>query len=136
MEVFLRLFLSLPNHMGGLGLSGGVFNHPIDVDGTSGRLLGQQVCYVDYYFPALKLGYEYQGEQHNYTIDQDARRLTLLGALGYRMIPVTKSQLYLPELRRAFFVRVLRAHHVKQRIRTEKYGQSLERLHELLPRWG
>ena len=134
MEVFVHLFLSLPNQFGGLGLSGGVYNHKVSLDERAQAVMGQQACYIDYCFPELKIAYEYQGDQHNRTVDQDSRRMQVLRSLGYNVVTITRSQLYVPQARNHFFEFVLKLHDVRQRIRTQKYEQNLERLHELLPR--
>ncbi|MDI9470169.1 MAG: DUF559 domain-containing protein [Bacillota bacterium] len=136
MEIFLHLFLSLPNHMGGLGLSGGVFNYEVTLDAKAKAALGQQSCFIDYCFPELKIAYEYLGEQHNRTVNQDSLRTQVLRSLGYNIVTVTASQLYTPLSREHFFAFVLKQHGVYQRIRTEKYELNLQRLHELLPRLG
>ncbi|MDI9469147.1 MAG: DUF559 domain-containing protein [Bacillota bacterium] len=136
MEVFVHLFLSLPNQYGGLGLSGGVFNYEVILDEKAKAAMGQQSCFIDYCFPELKIAYEYQGEQHNRTVDQDSRRTHVLRSLGYNVITITCSQLYTPLTREHFFAFVLKQHGVRQRIRSEKYEPNLQRLHELLPRLG
>ena len=78
MEIFLAMFLSLPRSLGGLGLKGGVFNYPLLMDGESFAAIKKNQCFIDYCFPKEKIGYEYQGEIHNSSVDQDSSRIMAL----------------------------------------------------------
>lgn len=50
MEVFVHLFIGLPNHLGGLGLSGGIFNYKIKLNHDGKIALNQENCFIDLCF--------------------------------------------------------------------------------------
>lgn len=134
MEIFLHLFLGLPNHLGRLGLKGGVFNYGIALNDAGKKALKQNICYVDYYFPEKKVGFEYQGMFHNDSMDSDAVRFAALKHLGHDVLNVTKIQVYNPAIRQQFFQVALDMLDQKLQIRTEKYSVNLQYLHRILPR--
>ncbi len=135
MEVFVDMFLGLPNVLGGLGLKGGVFNHEVKLSDISSNALKQERCFIDYCFPREKIACEYLGSYHNGTIDKDSLRTTALMNMGYTVVPISKSQLYDPASRKQLFTYVARKHETRVRIRTSKYESGLNRIHELLPRF-
>ncbi|NCC84829.1 MAG: hypothetical protein EOM03_11995 [Clostridia bacterium] len=134
MEVFVALFLSLPNHLGGLGLKGGYFNYKVELDPRGSAALGQGVCYIDYCFPDAKIACEYLGDEHKNTVDNDSVRNMALARMGYRVVTVTKSQLYHPEKLDQFLQQLAEMHGTKIRIRSKKYETAHRRICELLPR--
>lgn len=72
-------------------------NWPVEVDGVT-------IALIDLAFPELKLGFEYEGEQHLIDPSQwaaDIRRYEALADLGWRIIRLTKADLaprYAPRL--------------------------------------
>lgn len=134
MEVFVGLFLSLPNHLGGLGLKGGCFNYIIQLDRQGAAALGQDSCYVDYCFPAKKIAFEYLGETHKNTLDFDSARNMTLTRLGFTVITITKSQLYNPLKLSQLLDQAADLCGAKIRIRTKKYVTAQLRIRELLPK--
>lgn len=134
MEVFVHMFLGLPNHLGGLGLKGGIFNYEVKLGLEGSNALRQKHCYIDYYFPDKKIGYEYQGGSHVGTYDFDSARSVALERLGYKIIPITKSQLYDHNKRKQLFEYICAEHDLRFRIRTKKYAIGVEKIYEALPK--
>ncbi len=135
MEIFVHLFFGLPNHLGGLGLKGGELNYRLDLNADGQKAMGKRVCFVDYCFPEQKIACEYLGEIHAGSLDYDSTRTTAISDMGYRVITITKSQLYNHDRRMQLFKRVLKAHKIHRRIRTDKYEFWQNRIHTLLPRF-
>ncbi len=134
MEIFVDMFLGLPNFMGGLGLKGGVFNYEVILSSESAVAIGQDRCFIDYCFPSARIAYEYQGTDHNTSIDQDSSRMMALRRMGYNIITVTKSQLYIPEKLQQLLRYAAKTHKTKIRLRSKSYAESFQRIHTLLPR--
>lgn len=134
MEVFVHMFLGLPHHLGGLGLGGGFFNYKIVLDKESSQALKQKNCYIDYCFPKIKMAYEYQGEYHNETIDQDSSRIMALNRMGYTVKTITKTQLYDSSKLNQLIRYVAKKHKKRIQIRTVNYNTNFLRLRSLLPR--
>ncbi|NLJ70496.1 MAG: DUF559 domain-containing protein [Clostridiaceae bacterium] len=134
MEVFVHLFMGLPHNLGGLGLQGGLFNYRIELDKESSLALKQKNCYVDYCFPKIKMVYEYQGEYHNETIDQDSSRIMALNRMGYTVKTITKTQLYNLNKFNQLIRYIAKKHKKRIQIRTDNYQSNFLRLRNLLPR--
>ena len=135
MEIFVDLFLGLPMCMGGLGLKGGVFNCEIILDYESSQAIKKDRCFIDYCFPEPKIGYEYQSEYHNQTIDQDSSRSMALSRMNYRITTITKSQLYDKNKLKQLLFYAAKIHKIKYQIRTPNYEKNLNRIRQLLPRF-
>lgn len=133
MECFVDMLLALPYRHGGLGLKGGVFNYRIDLDREGQLALGRNVCFADYCFPERKIIYEYNGEQHAATIDEDSRRTLALQRQGYTVITITKTQLYSRNALHQLLQHVADVHQVRVRIRTSRYEEGLRAIQTLLP---
>lgn len=134
MEIFIAMFLSLPHALGGLGLSGGVFNYELQLDTESSIALKKNVCFIDYCYPKEKIAYEYQGEVHSGTIDQDSSRILALKRLKFSVITITKSQLYDPNKLAQLLRHAAHIHKKNVFIRAKSYDYHYQRLRELLPR--
>lgn len=134
MEVFVDLYLGLPNYLGGLNLQGGIFNYKVELDTEGSVALGQSICYIDYCFPKEKIAYEYLGDGHNSSVDYDSGRNMALKRMGYHVITITKSQLYNASKLSQILHEASDVHGKKIRIRTEKYKTSRQRIQQLLPR--
>lgn len=134
MEVFVDMLISLPVALGGLGITGGVFNFEVELTPRDAKSLGQKRCFVDYCFPEEMIAYEYQGAHHERTIDQDASRTNTLMSMGFSVIPISKSQLYVPEKRAQLLDFITHQHKKRIRTRTPKHEKHLRRIHDLLPR--
>ncbi len=133
MEVFLAMFLSLPHALGGLGLKGGIFNYRLSLDDEGINALKKDTCFIDYCFPKEKIAYEYQGEIHSNTIDQDSSRIMALTRQKFTVITVTKSQLYDPGKLSQLLFHSIQLHNVEKRTRTKRRELYLHRIRELLP---
>lgn len=135
MEIFVHMFLGLPNNLGGLGIEGGIFNHEIKLNNAGKNALKQNSCHIDYCFPEVKIGIEYQGGHHQRTMDQDSARTTALEDQGFKIVAVTKTQLYDPAQRAQLFRYILKLFKKRHRIRNTQFEISLRRIIELLPRY-
>lgn len=136
MEIFLAMLLKLPYSLGGIGLKGGNFNFEIILDRESSRAIKKNRLYVDYCFPKEKIAYEYLGEYHETTIDQDSIRNMTLRRIGYEVIPITKSQLY-NEYRLKQFLDNAAVDHGKRiqfHNNENKYLEMQRKIRNLLPR--
>lgn len=136
MEVFVDLFLGLPSSLGGIGLKGGIFNHEVVLDKENAKAIGQDRCYIDYCFPLEKIAYEYQGAVHNTSVDQDSNRMTALSCMNYRVITISKSQLYNREKLQQLIKYVTKTHNFRIRQRNKSHESHFERIHALLPRYN
>ncbi len=134
MEIFVHLLIGLPNHLGGLGIEGGVFNGAVELNADGKKALGMRYCFLDYSFPELKICIEYQGEHHNSCVDYDSVRFTALEEMGYKIIIITKSQLYNSDRRAQLVKLILKLFNRKQRVRTSKYILEYDNTWKMLPR--
>ncbi|MDI9469264.1 MAG: hypothetical protein QM296_03565 [Bacillota bacterium] len=133
-EVFVDLFIALPHALGGLGIKGGCFNHEVILTDAEAAAMRADRFYIDYCFPDAKIAYEYQGRHHDNTTDRDTRRNLALSRLGYQLVPVTRSILYVPNQLSLFLQQVTNIHRIRLQIRCDQYERGLHRIHELLPR--
>lgn len=133
MEIFLAMFLGLPQSLGGLGLKGGVFNYRLSLDDEGFAAIKKNSCFIDYCFPKEKIAYEYQGGVHSDTIDQDSSRIMALTRQKYTVVTVTKSQLYDPNKLSQLLLHAMYLHKVRKRIRSKSYNKNFQRLRHLLP---
>lgn len=134
MEIFVAMFLSLPNALGGLAIPGGVLNYKVELDKLSARAIRKNNLYIDYCFPNQKTGYEYQGIFHNNTMDEDSNRKMALKRMGYEIITITKTQLYDREKLTLWLIDAAKTNGKKLRIRTHRFIKYFDRIIELLPK--
>lgn len=134
MEIFVHLLLGLPNNLGGLGIKGGIFNYPIELNDAGKKALNQDFCYIDYYFPEQKVGFEYQGAYHNGSMDFDSVRRAALDQMGHKIITVTKIQVYDSDKTAQLLQLAQNALGKKSRIRTDNYLTRQRQIIDALPR--
>lgn len=134
MEVFVDLFIGLPNSLGGLGLKGGIFNFKVELDPEGAAALGQKTCFIDYCFPETKIAYEYLGDSHNNSIDYDSVRNMALHRMGFQVITITKTQLYNHLKLNQLLRQAAKISDARVRIRTENFAVRQRRIRDLLPR--
>lgn len=95
-EVEMFLLATLPRRLGGFGLSGAVMNARVTPSSRDAALLDRsdrQYADIDLYWPAAKVGIEYQGRYHEDTLSEDRRRLNMLTSMGLRVLQVDNQQL-------------------------------------------
>lgn len=94
-EVDMQLQYSLPPQYGGYDLGLPKMNDEVTLEGVAKSLLpGHKHIYIDLSWPELKIGCEYQGEQHRDQIDSDCSRELAAEAMGYKLWYIAKTQLY------------------------------------------
>lgn len=94
-ETMLAMHLSLPYRLGGLGLPAPVLNPTLKLTSFQQRLAGKQHLVPDLYWPASKVGMEYDSDEFHTgsrKIARDSHRRDVLAHLGIREISVTKLQ--------------------------------------------
>jgi hypothetical protein len=97
METLLAMLLFLPYNLGGYGLAKPLLNKRIDVGKTAKRAIAKSYYRCDLYWPAAKLGIEYDSDTYHTgaaRIAEDAKRRNALAYLGIQSLTVTKQQLY------------------------------------------
>lgn len=97
MESMAFMVLTLPNTLGGFGLSDPVFNYEIKIRGDYGRRLGQNRCYVDLYYKSAKVAVEYDSFAFHSSPSeqgQDALRAAILERHGITLMSMKTIQLY------------------------------------------
>lgn len=99
-EAKLCLAIVAPRTLGGQGLPKPKLNAEIRVEGTASSLTQRSVIRPDELWEELKLILEYMGSRHAEVrrMGEDASRDNTLGAMGYKVIHVTKRQVQDPRL--------------------------------------
>lgn len=94
METATALMIALPQRLGGLGHRGIELNCRLDVPAHARPLTRSAELEVDILAPSMKVGVEYDGEDHAEAAQRsrDAERLATLAAMGIRMHVITKGQ--------------------------------------------
>lgn len=94
METATALMIALPQRLGGLGYRGIELNYRLDVPAHARPLTRSTELEVDILAPKMKVGIEYDGEDHADASQRarDAERLATLAAMGIRMHVITKGQ--------------------------------------------
>lgn len=94
-EVELHLLLALPAGLGGYGLEGDVLNWRLDLGAEDAAIADRpdrRWAEVDLAWPERAVGLEYQGREHEGTVEADRRRLNMLAALGVRVLQMDAAQ--------------------------------------------
>ncbi len=97
MESLAYMFLTLPNALGGYGLSGAVFNHEIRLNGNVPSHFRQRCCFADLYYKRAKIAVEYDSyAYHSRPQEQgkDAMRSIILNRKGVSVLHMNTIQLY------------------------------------------
>lgn len=94
METATALMIALPQRLGGLGYRGIELNRRLDVPAHARPLTRSTELEVDILAPSVKVGVEYDGEDHAeaHQRARDAERLATLAAMGIRVHVITKGQ--------------------------------------------
>lgn len=94
METATAIMVVAKRSQGGLGYTRVEFNHRVDVPNEFKYLAKAGYFEIDVYAPASGTGIEYNGSDHldKQRSASDAERMTVLSALGFRMIVLTGTQ--------------------------------------------
>lgn len=94
METATAIMVVAKRSQGGLGYTRVELNHRVDVPNEFKYLAKAGYFEIDVYAPASGTGIEYNGSDHldKQRSASDAERMTVLGALGFRMIVLTGTQ--------------------------------------------
>lgn len=94
METATALMIALPQKLGGLGYRGIELNRRLEMPAHARPLTRSTELEVDILAPGMKVGIEYDGEDHAEAAQRarDAERLATLAAMGIRMHVITKGQ--------------------------------------------
>ncbi|MFA5527882.1 MAG: hypothetical protein WC996_04640, partial [Peptostreptococcales bacterium] len=97
MESIAYMILTLPNALGGYGLSGVVFNHEIKFKDKADKSMGQKRCFADLYYKSARVAVEYDSFTfHNSPLKQgkDAMRSAILERQAVEVMHMSTIQLY------------------------------------------
>lgn len=94
METATAIMVVAKRSQGGLGYAKIELNHRVDVPNEFKYLAKSGYFEIDVYAPASGTGIEYNGSDHldKQRSASDAERMTVLSALGFRMIVLTGTQ--------------------------------------------
>lgn len=94
METATAIMVVAKRSQGGLGYTRVELNHRVDVPNEFKYLAKAGYFEIDIYAPASGMGIEYNGSDHldKQRSASDAERMTVLSALGFRMIVLTGTQ--------------------------------------------
>lgn len=97
-EIDLTLPLTMPREFLGCGMPVPELNHKISLGRRSGRMLGQDTCYVDLYWPGPhgqddSCGAEYLGKRRHKNIGEELTRANALELEGVEVHLVANEQL-------------------------------------------
>lgn len=94
METATALMIALPQKLGGLGYRGIELNRRLEMPAHARPLTRSTELEVDILAPGMKVGIEYDGEDHAEAAQRarDAERLATLAAMGIRMHVISKGQ--------------------------------------------
>ncbi|NLJ70491.1 MAG: DUF559 domain-containing protein [Clostridiaceae bacterium] len=134
MEIFVHMFFRLPVMLGGRAIEGGCFNYQVVLTKELAKALNKEILFIDYCFPDKKIAYEYLGNYHNQSVDQDSKRNLALKRMGYDVITISKSQLYDKNNLQQLLLHVQKLHKKRNYIRTKEYEKNFHKLWLLLPR--
>lgn len=110
-EINLYLLLSLPPELGGAGIEGLRFNYLVEAKANEAACLDRsdrKAFRIDLGVPELHKGVEYQGKQHEGTVDADRERQNALLALGEQVLQVKYADLVDPAKCRRLVAQVSR----------------------------
>ena len=93
MEIKLLMLLCCPLRLGGYGLPQPILNRTI-VAGRSAAIVDKSSYRPDISWPDRKVAVEYDGKMAHLDAHQDKRRINDLEAMGWKVISVTKRELY------------------------------------------
>ncbi len=136
MESITYMILTLPHALGGYALKGAVLNYEIELKRDAVSRLGQNYCYADLYYKAMKLAVEYDSfTYHNSPSEQgkDAMRSAVLERQSIDVMHLTTIQLYDKEACRDFAYNLASRLGKRLQICTKKFDEMHALLRELLP---
>ncbi len=97
MESIIALLLCLPCSMGGYGIPLPVLNERVEIDSRVKGLTDRKFFKCDLFWPQARLALEYDSELEHTAAERifnDAKKRNVLEAMGYRVLTVTKPQVY------------------------------------------
>ncbi|MFA5634359.1 MAG: hypothetical protein WC977_00500 [Anaerovoracaceae bacterium] len=136
MESVAFMILSLPNVLGGYGLSGAVFNHEIKLKDEAAKRLGQKRCFADLYYKKVKVAVEYESFAHHSSPSEqgkDAVRSAILKRQSIEVLHLSTIQLYDKEACKDFSYNLATRLGKRIQIRTKEFEPMNTLLRELLP---
>lgn len=133
-EAKLCLAIVAPRTMGGQGLPKPKLNAEIRVDGRASSLTQRSIVRPDELWEELKLILEYMGSHHAEArrMSEDASRDNTLGAMGYKVIHVTKRQVQDPRLYRGLMEHLRIELGARKEIPSQRILERQETLRSLL----
>lgn len=137
MESITYMVLTLPHALGGYGLKGALFNKEIKLREDSAKLLKQERCFIDLYYPYAKIGVEYDSFAfHSSPTEQgkDLLRATSLSRQGIDIMRISTIQLYDKGACKEFALMLASRLGKRINIRTERFEEMQRLLLALLPK--
>jgi hypothetical protein len=94
-ETELAMLMGLPPRLGGYGFTEFELNARVPTSSLARGMTGSAYLLVDEYFPAARVGLEYDGMVHADTsrMARDAARRAALSSMGIEIVTVTGEQL-------------------------------------------
>ena len=95
METLDEMFLCLPCHLGGYGLTAPAMNYPIPITGQAARFVKENPCRGDMCWPDAKLDVEHLGgfdHSSPKALSADRARVNAIKEMGYEVIELTGGQ--------------------------------------------
>lgn len=137
LESIIYMLLTLPNKHGGYGLTGACFNHEVLLRKEAAKRLKQQKCYIDFYYPKVKIAIEYDSlKYHRNATSQgkDQLRATALSRQGIRVFSLKPIQLYNRDSFEEFVQNLALRLGKRIRIRSKNFESNHRKLRKLLPK--
>ena len=125
-EIELAMNLKAPRHRRGAGISDIELNKRIELLDKEKHLLKKSYIEIDIFCPSILLAIEYQGYQHNETVNQDEMRRNILLRKGFTVETVSSGILDAGPNFEIFLQRVTRAMGIKLKSDADSIMQRMD----------
>lgn len=136
MESLVFMILTLPNSLGGYGLSDAVFNKEIEIKEEARSRLGQYRCFADMYYEKAKLAVEYQSFKHHSNPMEQGRDMVRSAAMesqGIAVMHLSTIQIYDARACREFAFNLSERLGKRMQIRASGFEEKHLQIRKLLP---
>lgn len=134
MEALLMMVLNLPHLLGGFKLGQASFNFEIPVPLEYRALTTRRKFVADIYYPSHKLIIEYNGKEHEDTVEEDYVRNHILETMGYKVLVVDRVNFYNLKNFQSVVESIRKILGKRLQIRTDKFIRMFRAFRRLLPR--
>lgn len=136
MESIVFMIFTMPNLLGGYGLTGACLNYEVTLMNEAKKRLNQKKFFVDIYYKGKKVAVEYDSYAHHSNtaeLGRDSIRSALIERQGIKTMHMNTAQLYNVDACDDFALNLAKCLGKRIYIRTDKYDKTKSLLRDLLP---